>query len=319
MNQSTTTFILNSVLKQMREDLDNGLIEIKTSAVGRSYVTNDGNIEIPIGETKQTAFDYYNKIIVPQYFSSNKNVKQKFGFDQLPRVSIYVGQPDTGKTYSAINLCKEYNVDYVFLMARDTLTLETLLQDFTVVDGKPVFKESLAIKYLSDDDYHVIIIDEFNTLLTGVMKTLQPILDDTSTTFEFNGKVYKKNLKCKFIFTLNDKDKGISTIPDAILSRSYIKYFDPVDTDVLATWSNSTKQQVECIKKLFTLLNITNLFGTRQIKVIKNLKDDKDIKNHFKGILSLNGSDMNKSLTVLDSIEAKTLITQISSPQIIMP
>ena len=50
-------------------------------------------------------------------------------------------------------------------------------------------------------------MDEWNTMSTGAMKTMQPILDDTSTHFEYNGKLYQKNMNCKFIITLTIKTK----------------------------------------------------------------------------------------------------------------
>src|SRR5690606_17667558 len=123
------------------------------------------------------------------------------GFDALPRVSLYVGQPDTGKTYKAIKVAEDAGIVPLIKMCRDNLNLETLLEDFILIDGKPVFNESVALQMMSDPNKAkgIIVFDEFNTLLTGVMKTLQPIFDETSTTFEYRGKIYEKNLNCKFI------------------------------------------------------------------------------------------------------------------------
>ena len=153
---------------------------------------------------------------------------------------------------------------------------------------------------LSGDHECLIIIDEFNTLLTGVMKTLQPLLDTTSKTFEYKGKIYKKNLNCKFILTLNDKDKGISIIPDAILSRSKIIYFDQPDTDTLASWSKQTKEYVANVYNAYKTLGLLSLFGTRQIQVMTTMKSVQEVTKHFEGLLSLRGMkvDMLKTLEI---------------------
>ena len=194
-------------------------------------------------------------------------------------------------------------------MARDNLNLETLLEDFTLVDGKPVFTESLAIKMLSGTEPGLIIIDEFNTLLTGVMKTLQPLLDTTSKTFEYKGKIYTKNLNCKFIMTLNDKDKGISIIPDAILSRSKIVYFDQPDTATLAKWTNTTEQYVKNAYDTYKTLGLLSIFGSRQINVLQTMSTPDEIASHFIGLCSLRGMKTD----LIKSLEVKRLLTLLCS------
>lgn len=270
------------IIQQITDDLKNKKVWVESKEGYRCYT--DGNNQVVITTADETAQNYYKTFML-----GSSGSKTNASFDDLPRCTIYVGQPDTGKTYQAQQLANEYNIPHILIMARDNLNLETLLEDFTLVDGKPVFQESLAIKMLSGTEPGLIIIDEFNTLLTGVMKTLQPLLDTTSKTFEYKGKVYTKNLNCKFILTLNDKDKGISIIPDAILSRSKIVYFDQPDINVLATWSNQSEQYVQAAYDVYKALGLLSLFGTRQIKVLTTMKSVDDVTAHFYGLCSLRG------------------------------
>ena len=280
------------ILQRIKDDLQNKKVRVEIRDNYRVYT--DGVNEVPMTSQEETLKNYYKVFIAPAVNTATLN------FDTLPRCTIYVGQPDTGKTYKAQQLAQEFNIPSILIMARDNLNLETLLEDFSLVDGKPVFKESLAIKMLSGTEPGLIIIDEFNTLLTGVMKTLQPLLDTTSKTFEYKGKVYNKNLNCKFILTLNDKDKGISVIPDAILSRSKIEYFEQPNIDTLAAWSKQSVEYVTDVYNTFKVLGILNLFGTRQIQILSQLNDIQNITSHFIGLCSLRGmkTDLIKSLEV---------------------
>lgn len=297
---------INKTIAQIKQDMDSKKVWIESRPGYRVYT--DGQKEVVITNPKETAINYYNTFIVSNIVNSPLPGTTS-SFDNLPRCSIFVGKPDTGKTYQAQQLAEDLGVPYLLIMARDNLNLETLLEDFTLVDGKPVFQESLAIKMLSGTENGIIIIDEFNTLLTGVMKTLQPLLDTTSKTFEYKGKVYNKNLNCKFILTLNDKDKGISIIPDAILSRSYIKYFTQPDNSVLSQWSGKPLKFVEDLASLYQALDLSSIFGTRQINIVYNLQTVDEIIAHFNGLCSLRGMDATK----LDTIETKRLFTALCS------
>lgn len=284
------------ILAQIAEDIKNKKVRVESRDNYRCYT--DGLKSVVMTTPEETAINYYNTFI------KSNGGKTTSSFDDLPRCTIYVGQPDTGKTYQAQQVASQFNVPHILIMARDNLNLETLLEDFTLVDGKPIFKESLAIKMLSGTEPGLIIIDEFNTLLTGVMKTLQPLLDNTSKTFEYKGKVYTKNLNCKFILTLNDKDKGISIIPDAILSRSKIVYFDQPDIATLAKWSGQTEQYVQAAYDVYKALGLLSLFGTRQINVLATMDSIDAITAHFIGLTSLRGMKQD----LIRSIEVQRLL-----------
>jgi adenylate kinase family enzyme len=294
------------IVARMREDLKNNITKVVSSDGYRYYTdTLTEKIIVPITTPDETALVYEKLIINAQ---EAKKIESKDLFGTLPRVMMFVGQPDTGKTYLAEQIAKECGITPLFKMCRDNLNLETLLEDFKLVDGKPMFEESLAIKMMSDPNKgkYILILDEFNTLLTGVMKTFQPIFDDTSTTFEYRGKIYNKNMNCKFIVTLNDKDKGISVVPDAILSRVELRWFDPTPTTTISNW---TKVDIEWVNKLFDvykILGLTSIFGTRQIKILNGKTSDK-IKNHLYGLCKMTKTDPE----ILESLQMQDILTRL--------
>lgn len=292
------------IIARMREDINKGIVKVVSSDGYRYYTdTLTEQIVVPITTPDETA-NLYERLIINATQARAEASKDLFA--TLPRVSMFVGQPDTGKTYKAFEVAKQCGIIPLFKMCRDNLNLETLLEDFKLVDGKPVFEESLAIKYMTDNEKHIIVFDEFNTLLTGVMKTMQPIFDDTSTTFEYRGKVYHKNMNCKFIVTLNDKDKGISVVPDAILSRVELTFFDPVTTNTISKWTNVNIEWINSLFNIYKVLGITNIFGTRQIKILSG-KSIERIKNHLYGLCKMTKTDDK----LLDTLQVQQLINKL--------
>lgn len=291
------TFDEKKVLEQIKADLDAGEIKIETVNGHRAYT--NGVCSVPLTTTAETLKNYYYTFI---------NVKQKnHDFDILPRVSLFVGPPDSGKTYRAQEIAESCNIPHILIMARDNLNLETLLEDFTLVDGKPVMKESKAIEFLSGTEQCLMIIDEFNTLLTGVMKTFQPLLDTTSKTFIYKDKVYQKNLNCKFILTLNEKDKGISVLPDAILSRCFVRYFDKPSVEVLSKWTEVPVGTINLYKGIYNALKLDTVFGSRQLMNLKD-KTVPEIESHLRGLCLLRGLDTAGQIT---SLEIKQKILKV--------
>jgi hypothetical protein len=293
------------IIEQIKHDLNTKKI-IVVNHDGYRYYTDTAtqSLVVPLTEPKETAAAY-KKIFIDGSINDIKSVDNLF--DRLPRCYMFIGQPDTGKTYHAEQIAKQCNIIPLFKMCRDNLNLETLLEDFVLEEGKPSFKESLAIKMMSGTEKSIIIFDEFNTLLTGVMKTFQPILDDTSTTFEYRGKVYNKNLNCKFIVTLNDKDKGISIVPDAILSRVLIKQFNPVDLKTISKWTNTKLEYIQLLYDIYKICGLLNVFGTRQIKMLQNLNDTLAIKNHLYGLCIMKNIDPK----VLDTLQVQTMFNKL--------
>ena len=288
----------------MKQDIAAGDVMVKVTDGFRFYTdVLTQSIMVPITTPVETAKLYEKVFINP----IKAGASPADPFAVLPRVSMSIGQPDTGKTYDAIATAKGCGLEPLLKMCRDSLNLETLLEDFQLVNGKPVFNESLALKMLSGTDRAIIILDEFNTLLTGVMKTLQPIFDDTSMTFEYRGKVYNKNLNCKFIVTLNDKDKGISVVPDAILSRSRLKYYPPVPPHVIAQWTKVPVAWVQNLHQIYKALDLLPVFGSRQITMLYGKSDQEAVKNHLIGLCSMKNIDSKG----VESLQVLNLITKL--------
>ena len=286
LNQKTTQLDLKKVAQDLRQAIDNKTIWQEARNTHRVYT--DGTKEVMIQDAKTTLENVYKTFfcVAPTQTSAST------AFKDLPRATIFVGPPDTGKTYAAINYAKQNNIPYILIMGREDLTLETMLQDFILIDGKPAYNDSLALQYLSGTQDCIIIIDEFNTLRTGVLKTFQPLFDETSSDFEFKGKIYTKNLNCKFICTLNDKDKGISVLPDAILSRCSFKYFNPVDDTTLSMWTGIDPLYIMNARELFEVFGLSGIFGVRQLKIMSTLKTTADLSKHIEGLLALCNKDI---------------------------
>lgn len=285
--------------KDIQKDIAEGTTKIVVKDGFRYYTDSlTGTLIVPLTSIEET-LETYEKV-----FRNNHTIQHNT--KQLPRVSMYIGQPDTGKTYKALKTAAEYNITPLFKMCHENLNLETLIEDFKLVDGKPVFEESLALKMLSGTEPGIIILDEFNTLRTGVIKTLQPIFDDTSTTFEYRGKIYNKNMQCKFIVTLNDKDKGISVVPDAILSRSAIEWFEPIDNKTIAQWTHVPVEWVSNLQNIYKILGLLSIFGTRQVKAL-HMKSQKVITNHLYGLCKMKQVDTK----IIETLPMQALLTKL--------
>ena len=296
---------INEIMTAIKTAIDNKEIKV-VSAEGHRYYTDvlTESLHIPLTTVEETAEVYERLVLLPK---QQQDKLPKDLFLRLPRVSMFIGQPDTGKTYTALQIAKDCGITPLFKMCNEDMNLETFMKDFHLVDGKPVFDESLAIKKLSGTDREIIIMDEWNTMGTGAMKTMQPILDDTSTHFEYNGKLYTKNMNCKFIITLNDKDKGISIVPDAILSRSALRWFEPVPTTTLAKWTGVDIKWVTNLYSIYKLLGLLSVFGTRQIKMLHGYNNIAAIKNHLYGLCMMKNID-NK---LLDTLQLTQLLNQL--------
>lgn len=292
---------INEILAEIKSKLDSKELKIMVSE-GHRYYTDvlTETLHIPL-TTSQEVAENYKKLVLGM---KKKNTVEEF--DSLPRVSMFIGQPDTGKTYEAFNIAKRCGVTPLFKMCNEDMNLETFMKDFKLVNGQPAFDETLAIQKLSGTEREIIIMDEWNTMTTGAMKTMQPLLDDTSPEFEFNGKIYKKNMNCKFIITLNDKDKGISVIPDAILSRCLLRWFEPVPTSTIARWTGVDVARVNKLYQLYKICGLVSVFGTRQVKMLANTSLQ-DIKLHLYGLCQMKNIDSK----VIDTLQVQQLISSL--------
>ena len=78
---------------------------------------------------------------------------------------------------------------------------------------------------------------------------------------------------------------------------------------MLAQWSGKPQQFVEDLANLYQALDLSSIFGTRQINIVYNLQTVDEIIAHFNGLCSLRGMDASK----LDTIETKRLFTALCS------
>ena len=270
---------MTKVINQITEDLHNKVVKVIVKDGYRYYTDTLTESKVCVITTKEETVELYHKV----FYTDVQNKTDR------PRLTMYVGQPDTGKTYQALQQAKEYP-QVLFKMCHENLNMETLLEDFDLIDGKAQYKPSLALQMMTGTEPGVIIFDEFNTLRTGVIKTLQPIFDNTSEHFEYRGKVYKKNMDCHFIITLNDKDKGISIVPDAILSRSALQWFEPVSVKTIAQWTNTSEAYVTALSEIYKILNLSAIFGTRQVKTLHG-KSVNVVRNHLTGLCKMKQID----------------------------
>ena len=176
----------------------------------------------------------------------------------LKRAELWFGDPGTGKTTLARTMFEEFKAqglieDYIVINAQEELTVMSLFKTTkTDEDGNWKFIHNKFFKMLTDNTQarYGVIIDEFNTMPMSVMKSLQPIVDDTEGDFTFEENTYTKNPNIYFIFTMNHNDMGISQLPVAIKDRVYPKYFEKLDDETLAQRSGVKKQVIEKMRKV---------------------------------------------------------------------
>ena len=126
---------VQEIVNKMRDDINKGIMKVMNND-GYRYYTDvlTESVMVPITTPEETA-KLYEKLVINPVAAKASAVDP---FDALPRVSMFIGQPDTGKTYLAEKIARDCGIVPLFKMCRDNLNLETLLEDFKLVDGKPV-------------------------------------------------------------------------------------------------------------------------------------------------------------------------------------
>lgn len=296
---------VKEIIADISQRLKTGELKIVSNDGYRYYTdTLTETLNIPLTTAGETAELYERLFLNPLTEQANLPIDL---FDRLSHFTLFIGPPDTGKTYKALQIAKDCGITPLFKMCNEDFTLVTLLKDFILVDGKPEYKESLTLTALTGTDRAIIVLDEINTISTGAIKSLQPLFDDTSTHFEYQGKVYKKNPNCKIIGTLNDKDKGISILPDAILSRAACEWFEPTPLSMISNWTKTPIEWVQLLFDLYKALGLLSIFGTRQIKLLHK-KTTSQIKNHLYAMCAMKKIDTK----TIETLQVTQLVNKLT-------
>jgi hypothetical protein len=232
----------------------------------------------PIIETqpKQVLSNAFANYPFAQSFSRN-----------LRKFELWFGNPSTGKTTYARRLAQELVdkkeiKDYAVINSHEDMTVMSILKTTkTDENGTWKFLLNRVFQMLTDElqEKYIIIIDEINTLAMSVLKAMQPIIDDTKGTFDFEDKTYSKNPNVYFIATMNHKDVGTSTLPDAIVSRAYPMFFKDLDTTELEKRTQVPATFIDTLKRIhqmFAHLGKLHPFfnDVRQLKNINGLNQE---------------------------------------------
>ena len=233
----------------------------------------------------------------------------------LRQTELWFGDPGTGKTTQARTMFeafKERGVieDYVVVNAQEELTVMSLFKTAkTDEQGTWRFLHNKLFQMLTDtaQSRYGVIIDEFNTLPMSVMKSLQPIIDDTEGDFVFEDKTYTKNPNVHFVFTMNHNDMGISQLPVAIKDRVYPTYFPPLSTQELAKRSGVKEiviEKLRRIRRMFAHLGDLPEFhkSVRQLKALKDANASQ-VKLYVMSQLALANVDYEEALELSPEFE----------------
>lgn len=135
-------------------------------------------------------------VIVPKAITSQLNQMRKEGIQN----SIFAGPPGTGKTTSAIALCKDVSCDYIMINASEEGGIDT-------IRGR--IRQFASTVSFSESGLKVVILDEADYLSTSSQPALRGFIEEFSNT-------------CRFIFTAN----YVNRIIPALQSRCSIYKFD---------------------------------------------------------------------------------------------
>ena len=242
------------------------------------------------------------KVEAPKPKSAKKDLFVSSLSRHLKPVELWFGDPGTGKTTLARSIFQNLKEsgeleDYVVVNAQEELTVMSIFKTTrTDEDGNWKFIHNAFFKMLTDkaQSRYGVIIDEFNTMPMSVMKSLQPIIDDTEGDFVFEEQTYTKNPNVYFIFTMNHNDMGVSQLPVAIKDRVFPKFFDALSDEVLAQRSGVTKELIDKLRRV------------RQM--FSHLGDLPEFHKSVRQLKSLQGAD---GATVKEYIVAQLALAQI--------
>jgi DNA polymerase III delta prime subunit len=241
----------------------------------------------------------------------------------LRKFELWFGNPSTGKTTAARNISQELvdnNVikDFAVIQCHEEMTVMSMLKTTkTDESGAWIFILNKVFKFLTDElrEKYVVIFDEINTLPMSVLKALQPLLDDTSGSFDFEDKTYIKNPNVFFIATMNHKDIGTSMLPEAIVSRAFPKFFADLTPKDLETRSKVPASFINILRSIHGMFShLGNLHpfynDVRQLKNLAGLTAEQ-FKEYITSHLELSNIDWQNAVAI--SPEFDNLIQQYTT------
>lgn len=199
------------------------------------------------------------KVVLPNRFA-HYPFSQELGRN-LRKFELWFGNPSTGKTTYARRLAQSLKDsgqidDFIVLNSHEDLTVMSLFKTTKTDDnGAWKFLFNRFFQMITDDARrrYIIIIDEINVQPMSVLKAQQPILDDTEGTFDFEEKTYIKNPNVFFIATMNHRDIGTSTIPDAIKSRAFPVFFKDLTNEELEKRTSVPAKFIDILKRIYDM------------------------------------------------------------------
>ena len=261
------------------------------------------------------------KVVIPNRFAHypfatemNRNLR---------KFELWFGNPSTGKTTYARKLAQSLKDagqidDYIVINSHEDLTVMSLFKTTKTDDnGAWKFLFNRFFQMLTDDAKrrYIIIIDEINTQPMSVLKAQQPILDDTEGTFDFEEKTYTKNPNVFFIATMNHRDVGTSTMPDAIKSRAFPVFFKDLSNEELEKRSSVPAKFIDILKRIhdmFKDLGQVHPFynDVRQLKNMLGLSTQ-DFRNYI--IAQLEFANVDYATVISISPEFDNLVKEYTN------
>lgn len=137
---------------------------------------------------------------------------------------LYVGNPGTGKTYTARELAVATGRKFLRIGFKYGINFESILREY---DKDLGWKMTEFYNLLVSQEHAVVLLDEFN--IHGVdQKSFQILLDDQAQ-IEVFGQTITKNPNIQYILAINPQDTQTDPISFAIEDRCVEVYFSLTD------------------------------------------------------------------------------------------